>query len=59
MKTYIKDKKAFMEIKSELDGQVFWRDIEEGKVEIKPVVISKMTAMILESLSNGKEEMLQ
>jgi len=49
-KTYIKDKKEFMKIKSHLDGNIFWREIGSDKVEIK--VIDKSVKQLVKSLKD-------
>jgi hypothetical protein len=53
MKTYKKDKKAFLQVKSALDGQVFWREVEGDKVEIRKVCGSSAIREIIESLPDG------
>jgi hypothetical protein len=50
MKIYTKDKAEFMKVKKYLDGGVFWREVENDKVEIK--IVSKSVKKIVHSLKD-------
>jgi hypothetical protein len=41
---------AFLKVKQVIDGAVFWREVEGGKVEIKMAFPNKRIRKIVESL---------
>jgi hypothetical protein len=52
MKIHTKDKAEFMKVKKYLDGAVFWREIENNKVEIKMAFPNKQAKNIIKSLKD-------